>query len=168
MDETVGDLIRKFPCAFANRTQALHHVLVVLGCGYRWQGGELVYGNAVSRDCLRTHQFVISEVQVRRWRELGIEVPEEVLIGTCPAEGLRSRAAVLAVTPGPLRHEVYPAGPGSNLLTVPPDVTADWRAAVEELAGVVVPAWRAEVRMNEYCERRRCEALRLAEQLGLA
>lgn len=169
VNATVADLIRKFPCGYANRTQALHHMLVVLGCGYRWQDGEIVYGNADPRDCLSTHQqFAISEEQARRWRELDIAVPDEALSRTCPAEDLRSRAAVLAVTAGPLRHEVYPAGPTSNLLIMPSDVTDDWRAAVEEMAAVAVPAWRAAVGMNAYCEQRRREALYLAEQLGLA
>jgi hypothetical protein len=39
---TVRDCIAKYPSLFQSRTQVLHHVFVVLGCGYEWEKGKLV------------------------------------------------------------------------------------------------------------------------------
>jgi hypothetical protein len=39
---TVRDCIAKYPSLFQSRTQALHHLFIVLGCGYEWRKGKLV------------------------------------------------------------------------------------------------------------------------------
>jgi len=42
VERTIEDMIARYPSLFQSRTQALHHLFVVLGCGYEWQNGELV------------------------------------------------------------------------------------------------------------------------------
>ena len=39
---TVENMIATYPSLFYSRTQALHHLFVVLGCGYRWKDGKLI------------------------------------------------------------------------------------------------------------------------------
>lgn len=42
VERTIEDMIARYPSLFQSRTQALHHLFVVLGCGYEWNKGELV------------------------------------------------------------------------------------------------------------------------------
>jgi hypothetical protein len=42
VERTIEDMIAGYPSLFWSRTLALHHLFVVLGCGYRWKNGELV------------------------------------------------------------------------------------------------------------------------------
>ena len=43
---TVENMIATYPDLFQSRTQALHHLFVVLGCGYRWKDGKLIDENS--------------------------------------------------------------------------------------------------------------------------
>jgi hypothetical protein len=143
VDQTLTELIRTFPCAYPDRTQALHQVLVVLGAGYEWRGGEAVQRfDTDGRNCLNVHsQFKLSASHAERFREYGEEVSQEDVDGTCPAEHLRTRAAELASTPGPLRQDPYPASTLAPLFNVPADAAGDWVEAAREIAAVVVPLW---------------------------
>ncbi|WP_439681528.1 hypothetical protein [Embleya sp. MST-111070] len=143
VDQTLTELIRAFPCAYPDRTQALHQVLVVLGSGYEWRGGEAVQRfDSDGRGCLSVHgQFKLSASLAERFREYGEEVSQEDIDGTCPAEHLRTRAAELARTPGPLRQDPYPPSTLAPLFNVAEDAAADWVAAAREIAAVVVPLW---------------------------
>ena len=42
VEETIKDCIGRYPMLFKSRTEVLHHLFVVLGCGYRWRDGALV------------------------------------------------------------------------------------------------------------------------------
>jgi hypothetical protein len=143
VDQTLTDLIRRFPCDFPDRTQALHQVLVVLGAGYEWQGGEVVQRfDSDGSNCLKLHgMFKVSADEANRMCEPGEGIFREDCDGTCPAEHLRSRAAELARTPGPLRQDPYPASTLAPLFNVPADAAPDWVEAAREIASVVVPLW---------------------------
>lgn len=39
---TIEKMIATYPGLFWSRTLALHHLFVVLGCGYEWKGGKLI------------------------------------------------------------------------------------------------------------------------------
>ena len=38
----ITDCIGQYPTLFPNRTSVLHHLFIVLGCGFEWHNGELV------------------------------------------------------------------------------------------------------------------------------
>lgn len=38
----IEDCIARYPTLFGSRTEVLHHLFIVLGCGYRWFSGALV------------------------------------------------------------------------------------------------------------------------------
>ena len=38
----ITDCIGQYPILFPNRTSVLHHLFIVLGCGFEWHNGELV------------------------------------------------------------------------------------------------------------------------------
>ncbi|MFD3664630.1 hypothetical protein ACFWVF_29220 [Streptomyces sp. NPDC058659] len=143
VDRTLAELIRAFPCSYPTRTQALHHVLVVLGAGYEWRGGEVVQRfDSDELGCLAVHhQFKLSEEQIRHLRERGSEATQERVDGACPAEHLRPLAAELARTPAPLGRDPYPASTLAPLFNIPQDAAADWVEAAREIASVVVPLW---------------------------
>ncbi|MFD9773337.1 hypothetical protein ACFWXE_23850 [[Kitasatospora] papulosa] len=144
VEDTLSEMIRESPCSALNRTQALHHVLVVLGAGYEWRDGEVVRRHGRDgRDCRSTHeQFKLPADHVALLREHGRAVEQQYVDGTCPAEHLRTHAAELARTPGPLGQDPYPASPGAPLFNVPADAAADWVDAAREIAAVVVPSGR--------------------------
>lgn len=50
VDETVEDMIAKWPDLFYSRTLALHHLFIVLGCGYEWSNGQLVADGVAPRE----------------------------------------------------------------------------------------------------------------------
>lgn len=56
VNETVRDLIAAYPCSHMNRTQALHHILVVGGSGHEWRDGEVVERSPEDRTCARRHE----------------------------------------------------------------------------------------------------------------
>ncbi|MQS17258.1 hypothetical protein F7Q99_35040 [Streptomyces kaniharaensis] len=137
VDRTLAELIRAFPCSYPTRPLALHQVLVVLGAGYEWQGGEVVQRfDSDELGCLAVHNQ-----QIRHLRERGAEVTQERVDGTCPAEHLRPLAAELARTPAPLGRDPYPASTLAPLFNIPQDAAADWVEAAREIASVVVPLW---------------------------
>lgn len=41
-DTLIEDAIAKYPDLFDSRSKVLHHIFVVLGCGYDWDNGSLV------------------------------------------------------------------------------------------------------------------------------
>ena len=180
MNETLRDLIARFPCAHPNRTETLHHVLVVLGSGFQWHAGEAVYGGPLDRTCHSIHQrFQLSDELVGLCREQHIALRRDQVTGTCPAEGLRERAAELATVSAVLPREPYPPSSASLLLTLPLDITPDWAAAAREIAAVIGPQWAAAARetpvwattpeQQAYARRERGEALRvLCETFGEA
>lgn len=151
--ETVRDLIASYPCSYANRTQALHQILVVLGSGYEWRNGTVHNRFPSDRTCLDHHKrFQYSPEDIADFRDCGIEAKEEFITGRCPAEELRARALELARTPGPLRHEAYQPGTGLLFLTVPADADPDWAQAAAEVAAAVGPSWIAQTQAHEEFE----------------
>ncbi|MEU1824280.1 hypothetical protein ABZ502_17855 [Streptomyces abikoensis] len=144
VNNTVRKLIERFPCAYDNRTEVLHQILVVLGAGYEWRDGQVVSRFPDDVTCVGMHQrFKYPEEHVVQLRELGIEVEERFVTGECPAEALRVQAAELAMTPGVLRHGVYPPCLSVPVLNVPADAALDWAEAAAEIAAVIGPLWAA-------------------------
>ncbi|MEV8336711.1 hypothetical protein [Streptomyces niveus] len=151
--ETVRDLIATFPCSFENRTQALHHVLVVLGSGYEWQDGEAVRRDSDSTSCVQVHEkYKFSGELLSLFRGDGIDIDEEFITGRCPAEARRAFAAELALTAGPLGRDPYPPSTGVLLLTVPDNAAPDWALAAAEIAAVVRPLWQTKTAYAEAFE----------------
>ncbi|MCG7522837.1 hypothetical protein MHW47_00005 [Streptomyces sp. OfavH-34-F] len=143
VDQTLTDLIRSFPCAYPDRTQALHQVLVVLGAGYAWQGGEVVQRfDSDGSSCRRVHGMgKVSADAADRLCGPGETISREDRDGTCPSEHLRSRAVELARTPGPLRQDPYPSSTLAPLFNIPEDAAADRVESAREIAEVIVPLW---------------------------
>lgn len=42
VDLAIENAIAYYPSLFSSRTEVLHHMFIVLGCGYEWSKGELV------------------------------------------------------------------------------------------------------------------------------
>ncbi|MFD0224431.1 hypothetical protein ACWGPD_15445 [Streptomyces hirsutus] len=171
VDETVRELIERYPCGYPHRTEVLHQILVVLGSGYEWREGQAVSRFPTDDTCVTMHQrFQHSAERVARLEEYGMEVEEEFRTGQCPAEDLRSRASELAQTTGNLLYGPYQPHPTLLFLDVPADADADWAAATAEIAAVVGPLWAAGADLKldpyertDYVLRERAKALRKLE-----
>jgi hypothetical protein len=83
---TVRDMIGRYPSLFHSRTQAIHHLFIVLGCGYEWIDGKLVErhesraGHRIPMEAveiLANHKMPIERVYP--WTELCnlAELPED-------------------------------------------------------------------------------------------
>jgi hypothetical protein len=165
VDDRVRELISRWPCSFRNRTQALHHILVVLGSGFVWREGEADQRVPDPRDCLYFHKDWAARAST--WRARRLRLSESELDATCPAEDIRSRAGDLAQARGDLGREPYPATLGSLLASVPTYVSDDWRRAAGEIAAVVVPAWTAALELGPVQGRRLAEVLECLERADL-
>ncbi|MDW4912488.1 hypothetical protein [Streptomyces californicus] len=142
--ETVRHCIASYPCGYANRTQALHQVLVVGGSGYEWRGGTVVSRFADGTTCARVHErFRYSAEKIADLRDCGIDVAEKFITGRCPDEELRDQASALARKVGPLGQEPYQPGPDLLFLNAPENADSDWSQACWEIAVVVGPLWIA-------------------------
>ncbi|MFF2228876.1 hypothetical protein ACFVV7_36785 [Streptomyces globisporus] len=142
--ETVRQCIASFPCGYANRTQALHQVLVVGGSGYEWRGRTVVNRFADGATCARVHErFRYSAEEIEDLRDCGIDVAEKFITGRCPDEELRGQASALARKAGPLGQEPYAPGPDLLFLNAPGNADSDWVSACREIASVVGPLWTA-------------------------
>jgi len=139
--DTVRDLIAAYPCVAANRTQALHHILITGDHPrYHWHRGEAVPLDPVTTCTREGRHRWISEALVQRLASSSAST-KEWLSGICPEQERRTRAAVLAEHPGPLAGDPYPPHPAALLLSVPADVRADWLQAARSLAALILPAW---------------------------
>lgn len=143
VEDQVADILRKWPCSYKNRTQALHQILVVLGNGRDWYDGRPLDRVEDPRTCVEAvhEKFLWDKDMVERMVEAGLDVPKEYTSPECPSEDRRGRAEELALVPGPLNRRVYQASSGALLLTLPDDITDEWRAAAVEIARVVLPLW---------------------------
>ncbi|MFE3631543.1 hypothetical protein [Streptomyces goshikiensis] len=148
VNDTVRDLIVRYPCSYGNRMQALHQILVVLGSGYGWRDGEPVTRFQEAEDCTALHaRSKYSEEFLAELAEF--DVDEARVTGRCPKEHFRSHASGLAQEPGSLARDPYPPTYSSLLLTVPDDVKPDWAAAVSEIASMVAPSWAGDRSTDE-------------------
>ncbi|MGW1819700.1 hypothetical protein ACWCQM_39865 [Streptomyces sp. NPDC002125] len=172
VNETVRQLIERYPCGYPHRTEALHQILVVLGAGYEWRDGQVVSRFLPGDDtCARMHRdFQYSAERVAELTEFGIEVREQFITGQCPNEDLRSRADELAQKTGKLLHGPYQPHPTLLFLDVPANANADWAAAAAEIAAVVGPLWAAGADLEldpyertDYVLKERDKALRRLE-----
>lgn len=172
VNETVTELIRRIPCAVSSRTAALRSILAVSGSGYEWRGGQVVPRVRDDRTCLESvhARFKVDDPAARaRYLSYGYE-KLSAMDGTCPAEALRRSARTLALVRQPLARYGGAASLGALMFNVPPDVRRDWRRAVVEIAGDVLPSWENPdpaylAQANEYTEGQRLAAIAAARAL---
>ena len=58
----ITDCIGQYPTLFPNRTSVLHHLFIVLGCGFEWHNGELV---DTCRNLTRGYQIPRADAELR-------------------------------------------------------------------------------------------------------
>ena len=52
VDRLIEDMIAAYPKLFITRTEALHHLFIVVGCGYEWKEGRLFSGTSFPPDSI--------------------------------------------------------------------------------------------------------------------
>lgn len=127
---TVERMIYNYPSLFANRTQALRHLLCVPGNGYEWEDGQLV---SVFVEPNRTDEDV-------QWQAPDWATPETVAeYAERNARWLeiRRNAAELARTAGPLERSTLEIGNSLLPRPLPDDATQEWRDAAVEYEATV-------------------------------
>jgi hypothetical protein len=156
VDTTIRNLFLFAPTLHKSRTDALHYLLCVLGNGYEWKHGELVSKSAEAlpswneeaereraeksiTDMLNNYNNHEYAETVRESLKLGLEkeIEESKRI-------LANLDAIISQDYVPEQEQdstdyaltIYPQSESCALMTVPDDVTDDWRAACDEMRAV--------------------------------
>lgn len=142
-EETIRYAIRNFPTLFhdTGRAGVLHHLFFVNGNGYDWVNGELVdpYDNEEyerPRRPIEDAPEILRDIYETVEREIAA-IRQEV------RENLDEYCAMM-VWPAP--HRVYPLCQYADVLNIPDDVTADWKAAAVEALEFFAPMYDGEDR----------------------
>ncbi|WP_329020799.1 hypothetical protein [Streptomyces sp. NBC_01601] len=161
--ELLADMIRRYPCLVANRTQALHDALIVAGNGLEWRDGLLASRVPDSRSCRESHmQRRLTPKETELYAAAGLELSETRRTGICAAEHLRAEAPQLALAQGPLDRTPYPPSPGLLIFEIPDNAHEAWHKAAREIAATVGPLWLNPAADELAHENRYMEAQRAA------
>lgn len=151
VSEIVENSLRNFPSLYRHRTDVLHALLVGYGNGFEWDQttGELfpMCGpyDRTDEECMRkTDQFILDGATSDNafMREQCLQNLAEDEAENAERMRIRTNAAALTHTPGPLTDKPRQATPRYSLMfTAPANVTADWAAAIAEITEVMTPHW---------------------------
>ncbi len=147
VNDTVRWSIWHFPNLYHSRATVLHDLFYVIGNGYEWQDGELVYPFAGTRrdedaystfrheSSLRGHNDpILSEVYERSRRQWNTEVDE-----------VRSRIDELVNDMTFPSERPYPqCKEYAKAYNLPDDIKPDWAEAAAEIAAIIEPLYAAQ------------------------
>lgn len=106
LEEIIVDTLQYYPIAFQTRTDVLHQLFIVLGCGFEWKDGELVD----VCDMFREDGKITKDKAIKRSKVTGMS---------------RLTPFIDPVT--------YPWTDACNLCIMPSNVKDDWKAGAEEI-----------------------------------
>lgn len=131
-ERTLQRLYDEYPRLFQSRQRALNHLFCVIGNGYEWVNGELVYEDDVTYD--ENDSDIISkspmtdeeyEIEHQKWIEKTVEFK-------CSINPTITREEALKVTLENW-HKWYPISKEfSHICNLPDDITPEWKALAEE------------------------------------
>lgn len=139
VDEFVRTNILSYPLLYTNRTDVLHHALCVIGNGYRWsEEGTVVSEDdepaprwSKERELARIEKY-LNNMFVSSHPDIRSHIKQGML------EDLEADAKVVSEVETRIhtrkeRGDFYPQTSYALLMNIPPNVTADWREACDEM-----------------------------------
>lgn len=146
VNDSVRWAIWHFPNLYHSRATVLHHMFYLIGNGYEWQDGELVYPYADARkdeDAYSTFRHesslrgnndpILSEVYERSRRQWNTEVDE-----------IRNRIDELVTDMTFPPEHLYPKSEYAYAYNLPDDIKPDWAEAAAEIAAIIEPLYEQE------------------------
>lgn len=142
VERTVFEQYARYPSLYGrspwSRWHIFGHLFFVLGTGYTWQGGQLLYpgGGAAVRPAgqrLRLKTVRDEAEDMRRWRASHGSDPDPVR--THADEIAWIKASWTRFDGMPTRF--YPIFDSSPIATIPPDIRPDWLAAARDAVAML-------------------------------
>jgi hypothetical protein len=144
VDEFVKDKMLTFPSIFPNRSEVLHHVLCVLGSGYKWsENGTVVPAHDEVYDYWN-REDALAKIE-KYVTELSSEDFIQEIVRKAHLERLEEEAVVVAEIDERVHltadvAHFYRQTDYSLLTNIPANVTPDWAEACEEMKELAVKA----------------------------
>lgn len=174
VNDTVRRCLWNYPTLYPSRLQALEHLLCVIGNGYEWDGGEIVYcwpddphlnSKGYRKDIFQAeHPRPKSDIyRMRDW--MGFRNYDHIDDAELRAQLIdmpyrlaredndkvrynHQHIDRLTIEPGEIEH-IYPMCQYSLIMCVPDDVKADWLDACFEMAACVMTFVPKETRFYD-------------------
>jgi len=138
--EEIEKMIKEYPSLFKTRYAALDHLFCVIGNGYDWINGELVYTcipmseeeKIVRKKERKKHEKLLYKVS----KALGGNHLEKRKVEEKAEKLAIKNAKIIANTPFYDKitkdYKFYPICDYSAIMNLPKDIKDDWKAAAEE------------------------------------
>lgn len=128
VETTVQDMFDKYPNMYSTREECFDHLFCVIGNGYEWKWGQLVYVDILDNT---------DEEEIRSWHEQDYSVEHSRAAQSKKNIEARRKHDAVFVRAGLMKtnakHDWYPLSKKySRLFQIPSDAKPDWKDAVEE------------------------------------
>ena len=147
VDETVRNSIICYPTSQPNRYAVLDHIFYVVGNGWCWENGEVVQDENGYRP---TEPWTPDRDNAQRAMEIERQKPEDrefmrKHLAEFYAELDAENAQVVSEVDVRMYDmtdiegfEIHPQTPYALLMSLPDDITDDWKAAADEMRAIAI------------------------------
>lgn len=130
VETTVQEMFDKYPLKYSTREECFDHLFCVIGNGYKWKWGQLVYCDRSDPDYDEEYERMLNEDDYARELRGRAHQSKKNIEAKRKHDSLFVRAGILESAGA---HSWYPLSRRySRLFTIPDDARDDWKAAVEE------------------------------------
>ena len=130
VETTVQEMFDRYPLMYSTREECFDHLFCVIGNGYEWKWGQLVYRDRGDPDYDEEYERRLNEDDYARKQRGRASQSKKNIEAKRKRDSLFVRAGILKSVGA---HSWYPLSRRySRLFTIPDDAKDDWKAAVEE------------------------------------
>jgi len=130
VETTVQEMLDRYPLMYSTREECFDHLFCVIGNGYEWKWGQLVYRDRGSSGYDEEYERRLNEGDYARKQRGRARQSKKNIEARRKHDSLFVRAGMLESAGA---HSWYPLSRRySRLFTIPADAKEDWKAAVEE------------------------------------
>lgn len=180
LKELIERSIKRYPRMYLSRTDVLEHLFVVNGNGYEWVGGELVDacedlypegyipGDVQLKEMRKSMQLLMDKIVLALTKD-GKPLPKNIqrMMAKDKAEKeVKFNWRKTAERTVPMRNNPYPLCEYAKLVTLPPDIKPDYKAAAAEVTRMILSSKHrtSAMRFNKDYVKRYPELLKLAKE----
>lgn len=130
VETTVQEMFDRYPLMYSTREECFDHLFCVIGNGYEWKWGQLVYRDRGGPGYDEEYERKLNEDDYARKRRGLARQSKKNIEARRKHDSLFVRAGILESAGA---HSWYLLSRRySRLFTIPDDARDDWKAAVEE------------------------------------
>jgi hypothetical protein len=144
VEEFVRTSILAYPSIFTSRTNVLHHVLCVIGNGYKWSTDGTVVSN--TGESIAPWDLETATKRMETYLEDNLPSDLRDLIRPDMMKGVAEEAKIVAEVDNlmylrtPVEHFYPQSKDYALLMNIPENVTPDWKAACDEMRELAIAA----------------------------